>query len=142
MGSSYGDVCVGAMISFNTSIDIPAATAAGPGAQTAMGTCTALAGANFFAIGTHTNSRATTADVNFVSGGTTMNIVHTTDWANPDVGVWTAPQFLTVTNGASFTYGCAYSNTGAQQVTVGESYSNEVCMTVGYYFPAGTASCN
>ena len=87
---------VGAMVSFNTSIDVPAATATGPGTQTVMGTCSAPAGASFFAIGTHTNSRATTGDVNFVSGGTTTNIVHTTDWQNPDVGVWTAPQFLTV----------------------------------------------
>jgi hypothetical protein len=132
----------GAMLSFNTMIDIPAATATAPGSQTVTGTCTVPAGANFFAVGTHTNGHATVADVNLVSGGTTTNIVHTTNWQYPDVGVWTAPPFLTMHNGDSLTYSCAYSNSGAARVTVGETQaSNEMCMAVGYYFPAGSASC-
>jgi hypothetical protein len=133
----------GSMVSFNTSINVPPAGAKGPGTQTVMGTCTAPAGASFFAIGTDTNSHATAADVNLVSGGTTTNVVHTTDWLNPDVGVWTAPQFLAVHDGDSFTYSCAYSNPGTSPVTVGETEaSNEKCMAVGYYFPAGSAACN
>ncbi len=43
----------GAMVSFNTAINIPSGTAAGPGRQTVTGTCNAPAGASFFAIGTH-----------------------------------------------------------------------------------------
>ena len=132
----------GAMVSFNTAINVPAATAAGSGKQTVMGTCMAPAGANFFAIGTHTNARATAADVNLVSGGATTNVVHTTDYKNPDVGIWMAPPFLPVQSGDSFTYSCAYSNSGMSPVTVGETSTNEVCMLVGYYFPAGSVSCN
>jgi hypothetical protein len=131
-----------AMVSFNGSIDVPAATPSGPGQETVMGMCTAPAGANFFAIGTHTHGHATVADVNFVSGAATTNVVHTTDWRNPDVGIWMAPPFLSVHTGDSFTYSCAYSNTGASPVTVGETQSNEVCETVSYYFPAGSADCN
>jgi hypothetical protein len=133
----------GSMVSFNTGISIPAGTAAGPGTQTVAGTCTAPAGASFFAMGTHTNAHATVADVNFSSGGTTTNIVHTTDWQNPDVGVWLAPPFLAVGAGDQFTYSCAYANDGPSPVTVGETQANnEMCMAVGYYFPAGTVACN
>jgi hypothetical protein len=131
----------GSMVSFNTAIDIPSATAAGPGSQTVTGTCTPPAGASFFAMGTHSNARTTVADVNFFSGGATTNIVHTTDWQNPDVGVWLAPPFLAVGAGDQFTYSCAYANDGASPVTVGEMQANEMCMTVGYYFPAGNTSC-
>jgi hypothetical protein len=134
----------GAMVSFNSQIDVPSATVAGPGRQTVMGTCTAPAGANFFAIGTHTFGHATGADVNFYSGGTTTNIVHTTDWQNPDVGVWLAPPFLAVGAGEDqFAYSCAYANDGRSPVQVGGDTPalNDVCMTVGYYFPAGNASC-
>ena len=130
------------IVSFNTMINVPGATAGKAGTQTVKGTCTAAAGSNFFVMGTHTHGHATVADVNFVSGGQSTNIVHTTDWRNPDVGVWTAPHFLTVRPGDSFTYSCSYSNSGTDAVTVGEEQQGtENCMAIGYYFPAGSASC-
>jgi hypothetical protein len=132
----------GTMISFNTGIDIPPATAAGPGKQTVRGTCTAPVGSKFFAVTTHTHKHGVDTDVNFVSGGQTTNIVHTTDWEAPDVGLWYAPNFLTVNQGDSFSYSCSYTNSGSTAVTVGETAaSNEMCMAIGYYFPAGSASC-
>ncbi len=142
LGTRNLQYTAGSMVSFNTTIDVPAASPRGPGTQTVMGMCTVPAGTNFFAIGTHTGGIATAADVNLVSGGTSTNVVHTTDWQNPDVGVWTAPPFLAVHAGDSFTYSCAYSNPGASPVTVGETSSNEQCMAIGYYFPEGTVTCN
>jgi len=133
----------GTMVSFNASIDVPPATAAGPGTQTVSGTCTAPVGSKFFAVTSHTHKHATDTKVNFVSGGQTENIVNTTDWESPDVGLFYAPSFLTVNAGDSFTYSCSYSNTTSQAVLVGETAaSNEMCMAIGYYFPAGTASCD
>ncbi|HLK37954.1 MAG TPA: hypothetical protein VKU41_14435 [Polyangiaceae bacterium] len=147
----------GTMISFNTSINIPAATASGPGTQTVSGTCTAPVGAQFFTMSTHTHKHATDAWVEYVHNGQATEIVHTgatanypadqepgtgTDWEHPGVGLWTAPNFLTVQSGDSFNYHCSYSNTGPSPVTVGETAAtNEMCMAVGYYFPAGAASC-
>jgi hypothetical protein len=131
-----------AMISFNTAINIPPATAAGPGTQTVGGTCSAPIGSKFFVMTSHTHKHAVETKVNYVHAGTTTNIVDTTDWEHPDVGLWNAPNFLTVQSGDSFTYSCAYSNTGPTAVTVGETAaSNEMCMAIGYYFPAGNASC-
>lgn len=132
----------GTMISFNTAIDVPPANANGPGTQTVRGTCTAPVGSKFFAVTSHTHKHAVVTDVNFISGGQTTNIVHTTDWESPDVGLWYAPDFLTVNQGDSFSYSCSYSNSTSTAVTVGETAaSNEMCMAIGYYFPAGSALC-
>jgi len=147
----------GTMTSFNVQINVPAATSAGPGTQTVSGTCTAPAGANFFSMSTHTHKHATAAWVEYVHGGQTTEIVHTgststyptdqepgsgTDWEHPGVGLWTAPNFLTVQAGDSFNYNCSYSNTDSTPVTVGETAaSNEMCMAIGYYFPAGSTYC-
>jgi plastocyanin len=131
------------MVSFNASIDVPPATAAGPGTQTVSGTCTAPVGSKFFAITSHTHKHATVTKVNYVSGGMVENVVDTTDWESPDVGLFYAPDFLTVKAGDTFTYSCSYSNTTSSPVLVGETAaSNEMCMAIGYYFPAGTASCD
>jgi hypothetical protein len=147
----------GVMVSFNTSINVPGATASGPGMQTVSGTCTAPAGSKFFSMSTHTHKHATAAEVNFVSAGSAQPIVHTgadtsypapqqpgtgTDWEHPGVALWNGPDFLTVQQGDSFTYSCSYSNTATTPVTVGETAaSNEMCMAIGYYYPAGTTSC-
>jgi len=126
------------MISFNATINIPAG-----GMQTVHGTCNAPVGSKFFAMTTHTHKHATATDVNYIHGGQTQNIVHTTDWQNPDVGLWNAPNFLTVQSGDSFSYSCAYTNTGPIAVTVGETAANnEMCMAIGYFFPQGAATCN
>ncbi|HLK39200.1 MAG TPA: hypothetical protein VKU41_20705 [Polyangiaceae bacterium] len=147
-----------AMVSFNAKINVPAATAAGPGTQTVSGTCTAPAGSKFFVMSTHTHKHATAAIVTYTHLGQTQEIVHTgttstypadqeqgtgTDWEHPGVGQWGAPNFLTVQSGDSFGYSCAYSNPGSTPVTVGETAaSNEMCMAIGYYYPAGSTSCN
>ncbi len=147
-----------AMVSFNLGINVPPATTDGPGTQTVSGTCTAPVGSNFFIMATHTHKHATAAVINYVSNGVSTEVVHTgqtdtypadqqsgtgTDWEHPGVGVWNAPNFLTIQNGDSFTYSCTYSNTGTTAVTVGETAaSNEMCMAIGYYFPAGGAHCN
>jgi hypothetical protein len=147
----------GTMVSFNSQINVPAATAAGPGTQTVNGTCTPPTGAKFFTMSTHTHKHATAAWVDFVHAGTTTEIVHTgtastypadqeqgsgLDWEHPGVGLWTTPNFLTTQAGDTFTYHCSYSNTASTAVTVGETAaSNEMCMAVGYYFPAGNAFC-
>ncbi len=148
----------GVMVSFNRSIDVPAATATAPGMQTVSGTCSAPVGSKFFSMSTHTHKHATAAVVSFVSGTSTEEIVHTgsdadypapqqpgtgTDWEHPGVSLWDGPDFLTVKQGDSFTYSCSYVNTASTAVTVGETAaSNEMCMAIGYYYPAGTTSCD
>jgi hypothetical protein len=132
-----------AMVSFNTQINVPAATASGPGKQTVSGSCTAPTGSKFFVLTTHTHKHGVDTRVNYVSGGVTTNLVNTTDWEHPDVALWNRPDFLTVRSGDSFTYSCSYVNDGSSPVVVGETAaSNEMCMAIGYYFPAGSARCS
>jgi hypothetical protein len=133
----------GTMVSFNAGIDVPPAGPTGPGTQTVSGTCTAPVGSKFFALTSHTHKHATDTKVNYVSAGQTENVVNTTDWESPDVGLFYGPNFLTTKAGDTFTYSCAYSNSGSTPVLVGETAAtNEMCMAIGYYFPAGNASCN
>jgi hypothetical protein len=147
----------GAIVAFNRSINVPAATASGPGTQTVNGQCTVTAGSKVFAMSTHTHKHATAATVSFISGGVAREIVHTgadssypaeqvagsgTDWEHPGMSLWNAPDFLTVNAGDSFTYSCTYRNDATTPVTVGETAaSNEMCMAIGYYYPAGNVSC-
>jgi hypothetical protein len=132
-----------AMYSFNTGINVPAGSAAAPGKQTVNGSCSAPAGTKFFALTTHTHKHAVLAEINLVRGGQTTNIVHTTNWEAPDVGLWGAPNFLTIQSGDSLTYSCSYTNTTPSAVLVGETAaSNEMCMAIGYYFPStNTVTC-
>ncbi len=148
----------GAVTSFNTSIDIPAATATGPGKQTVSGTCHAPVGANFFQMATHTHKHGVVATIDLNSGGQTTPLVYTgaaqtypadqvpgtgPDYQHPGVAMWNAPNFLTLKAGDSFTYSCSYENDGSTPVLVGDTAaSNEMCMMMGYYYPVGSSSCN
>jgi len=117
----------GALITFNTSISVPAM-----GTQTVQGTCTPPAGANFFILSTHTHKYATLASISDSAG---TELVHTTDWENPDTKVWLQAPFYNF--GGKLQYSCSYQNTLNQDLTVGESAAwNEMCMAVTYYFPA------
>ncbi len=112
------------------------------GTQTVRGSCSAPAGSHFFLWTTHSHKFTTEDDVNYISGGVTKNIVKTTDWENPGTTVWGPPDFLTTKAGDSFSYSCSYKNTLPIQLTFGETAaSNEMCLAIGYYFPAGGASC-
>jgi hypothetical protein len=132
-----------AMVSFNTSIAIPPATSSGPGTQTVGGTCTVPVGSKFFALTTHTHQRGVDTRVNYIRGGQTTNVVNTTDWEHPDVALWQAPDFLTTEAGDSFTYSCSYSNSSMNTIYVGDTNANnEMCMAIGYFFPAGSFTCD
>ncbi|MGH7270955.1 MAG: hypothetical protein ACREJ3_11045 [Polyangiaceae bacterium] len=56
-----------AMVSFNTQINVPPATASGPGTQTVSGTCHAPVGSKFLALTTHTHKHGVDARVNYTS---------------------------------------------------------------------------
>jgi hypothetical protein len=129
----------GAMVSFNAGIAVPAG-----GSQDVTGSCSPPAGSKFFAYTTHVHrhggSTQTGAftDVNLVRNGTKTNLVHSTDWESPDVALWNAPNYLTIQNGDQLQYDCHFVNTDPTIVTFGETAaSGEMCMSIGYYFPAG-----
>jgi hypothetical protein len=117
-------------VTYNTQIDIPA-----HGTQTVGGSCPVPAGGQFFVMSTHSHSHTMT---DTISDGT-QNLVTTTDWSNPTKRTWDSP-FYTFASG-KLTYACQYSNDTDTAITVGNSAkTNEMCMAVGYLFPASSTT--
>jgi hypothetical protein len=127
-----------ALVSFNLGISIPP-----NGTQTVGGDCTPPAGAKFFVMGTHTHRRGIEASIKRV-GGAGEVLVHTTNWDNPDPGLWETPPYLTFAPGEKFHYSCSYQNDRNATTTVGTSAANnEMCMAITYFFPSAPGgSCN
>lgn len=124
-----------AFITFNTQISIPPG-----GTQTVSGDCDVPDGAQFFLMSTHSHKRTTDAvAARNVAGDDSDVLVHTTDWEHATIGKWGAPQFLTFKPREKLHYQCSYKNDTANTIKVGESAEkNEMCMAVGYYFPAAS----
>jgi hypothetical protein len=122
-----------AFITYNTQISIPPG-----GTQTVSGDCDVPADAQFFVMSTHSHKRTTDAfAARNVAGNDSDVLVHTTDWEHAAIGRWPAPQFLTFAAGEKLHYECSYKNDTANTIKEGESAEkNEMCMAVGYYFPA------
>jgi hypothetical protein len=133
----------GSLLSFNVGINVPPAGPDGlPGAQTVKGKCTAPAGSNVFLVTTKTYGHATLAEVDYVSGGQSQTIVRSTDWEHPGARVWGSPCFLTLKSGDAISYSCSYTNSGSTPIVVGDfEATNDVCMAIAYYFPAGNGEC-
>jgi hypothetical protein len=128
----------GALVSFNTGISVPPM-----GDQTVSGTCSTPADAQFFILSTHTHKHATLASIRLGSA-TGQELVHTTDWENPDTRVWLQPPFFSF-GGQKLYYSCSYHNDSTATIRVGTSaITNEMCMAVTYFFPApsGSQACS
>jgi hypothetical protein len=122
----------GSFVTFNTTIDVPPNDT-----QTVEGHCPPPPGAQFFMMSTHSHKRTTQATARrFADGVMGSTLVDTQDWEHPSVALWD-PKFTTFADGEEIGYSCTYQNTTNQPITVGESAEkNEMCMAIGYYFPA------
>jgi hypothetical protein len=124
------------LVTFNYQISIPPRTGTTNGTQTVSGLCTPPAGANFFLMSTHTHKQGILAQVRRNSA-TGEELVRTEDWEHPTAGRWDAPNFLTFAAGEQLYYSCTYENPTTNRITVGTSAeTDEMCMAIGYYFPA------
>jgi hypothetical protein len=114
-----------AFVTFNTQIAIPA-----KGTQTVGGTCTVPEGAQFLGLVTHSHMYTQEARV---SDGD-LTLVKTVDWQNPNAARWETPYTF---HSGQLTYQCTYRNSTDGVISVGQSATkNEMCMAVGYFFPA------
>jgi hypothetical protein len=128
----------GAFVTFNTMISIPPG-----GTQTVSGHCTVPQGVNFFLMSTHSHKRTITAEADhYLNGQVGAPLVVTQDWEHATISKWYNP-FLVLAAGEEIYYRCNYQNDTNATITVGESAeTNEMCMAVGYYFPAtGNTFC-
>jgi len=120
-------------VTYNASISIPPAAVN----HVETRTCTVPAGIKFWEISTHSHKQSVHTDV---KDGDAMTFT-SDDWEHPGSTQWSAPMFYTFASG-KLTYECTYdniaSNAGATVVSGPSAQTNEMCMAIGYYFPATT----
>lgn len=116
-----------AFITYNTNIDIaPMSTG------TAGGECDLPDDVKFFTVSTHAHKQAVHTQVN---DGTTM-VFSSDNWEHPGAADWRANPNYTFSSG-KLTYRCDYDNQTANRIRTGDSAAtDEMCMAVGYFFPA------
>lgn len=114
-------------LTYNFSIFIPPSST-----TTVQQTCLTPAGAKFWQVSTRTHRFATLSSI--LDGA--MPLVEVFDWGDPASATFTAPAFHTfASNGLKYT--CTYFNPTGSAITSGESEeTDEVCMGIGYFFPA------
>ena len=122
-----------AFVTYNTKIDIPAGVGQ---TASASGTCAVDPGMKFFTMSTHAHKQAVET---IVTDGAAM-VVDSKDWEHPTVMDWSANPFYTFASG-KLSYQCDYVNGGNAEIKTGPSaQTNEMCMAVGYQFPAAKST--
>jgi hypothetical protein len=118
-------------VTYNTQISV------GPGATNVVETqtCNVPANVKFWTMSTHAHKQAVKTAV---KDGTAVAF-SSTDWEHPGSATWLATPFFTFAS-SKLTYECTYNNIGDNKmdtvVSGPSAEKNEMCMAVGYYFPA------
>ena len=115
-----------AYVTYNTEINLKDGET-----KTFGGTCAIPADAKFFTLSTHAHKQATHTQV---EDGASM-VFESDDWEHPGATDWLNDNYTFATN--SLTYSCTYTNNSGHLITEGPSaQTDEMCMAVGYFFPA------
>lgn len=131
-----------AYVTYNTQISIPAGTPAAPGTGHAEGTCAVPAGAKFFTLSTHAHKQAVHTQVLDGAAADSPMVFQSDDWEHPGAMSWNDDPNFTFTSD-NLHYECDYENPTSRTIQTGNSaQTDEMCMAVGYYFPAdGPSIC-
>jgi hypothetical protein len=126
----------GTYLTYNTRIDIAPGSPASPTMATVTDTCPTSdetgAVPKFWMMSTHTHKQGIHTSVK--DGD--LVVFDSTSWREPGQQAWTRAPFYTFATG-ELTYQCEYSNPNNYRVETGERAADaEVCMVIGYYFPA------
>ena len=123
-------------VTFNRQILLMPGSPAVPYRSMVSGTCTVpvdgAAPPKFYVMTTHTHKQGVHT---FVKDGATT-LFDSTSWEHPGTATWDRTPFYTFTSGA-LTYQCEYANPNGYTIQTGDSAKDEeMCMAIGYYFPA------
>jgi hypothetical protein len=126
-------------VTYNNEIDLAPGSPTSPTANTVGGTCdvTELGGGTltFYLLSTHSYRQSVHTSIK--DGA--MTVLDSRSWEHPVAASWRTAPFYTFASG-SLTYECEYSNPNNRTIRHGENPAkDEVCMTIGYYFPASSA---
>jgi hypothetical protein len=133
-GETYGPsesyTRAAAFVTFNTQISVPP-----NGSSSSTGTCAVPSDASFFAMSTHAHKQAV---MTRVTDGAEL-VFESADWEHPSGRAWNAAPFYRFASG-ELTYHCDYVNPTDREVRTGPSAeTDEMCMAIGYFFPAAAA---
>lgn len=105
------------------------------------GHCKLPQGARIFLLTTHSHQFTTSARIDRWAGGVNLErLLLTEDWEHPTVETY-APEYLTLGDDEELAYTCRFLNTLGETLVDGESAVNEeMCMAIGWYFPANGAN--
>lgn len=130
-----------AYITYNADISIPANSMN----TLVTASCALPSGVKFWTMSTHSHKQSVETKV---MDGTNM-LLDSTDWEHPTIQEWATPQTFYSFSNAQLTWSCNYDNdapppyepTGTSNANVmihdgPSAATNEMCMAVGYFFPA------
>jgi hypothetical protein len=121
-------------VAFNGQLSIPPIVPGG-NYDVESETCEVPAGTKFWRLSMHTHKRAVHTAV---KDGATP-VFESTNWEHPGATTFAGPSFVSYASG-ELTYECTYDNPGNVVIQTGDSAEfNELCVAVGYFFPATKA---
>jgi hypothetical protein len=119
-----------AYITYNADISIPD----GSTDHTESKTCAVPAGVNFWLMSTHAHKQSIKTTVKNGSASSDEIAFESTDWEYPGAETWMTAPFYSF---SQLTYECTYRNMTGRTITDGDSAeTDEMCMAIGYFFPA------
>jgi hypothetical protein len=126
-------------MTFNNNISIMPGSQAQPATGMVNGSCSVPLDPTgkpprFFGMTSHTYKQGVHT---FVKDGVDM-VLDSTDWQHPKTSSWPVMPFYTFKSGTLF-YQCEYSNPTDRTIKTGDDATmDELCMTIGFFFPAPT----
>lgn len=126
-------------MTFNENISIMPGSQAQPATGMVNGSCMVPLDSTgkpprFFGMTSHTYKQGINT---FVKDGVDM-VLDNTDWEHPSTSRWPVMPFYTFKSGTLF-YQCEYSNPTDRTIKTGDDAKmDELCMTIGFFFPAPT----
>jgi hypothetical protein len=130
----------GPYVTYNTNVNLGPGSPANPSQGMVTGTCDVPLEAGgkvpkFYTLSTHSHKQSVRT---FIKDGDSM-VFESTDWDRPGAATWSGSPFFSFASG-KLTYQCEYRNPNSYPIQTGDSAENEeMCMAVGYYFPASGA---
>ena len=124
-------------VTLDTQINLAAATSAvTPATGMAHNQCDVARDVKFYLMTTYTHKQGVHT---FIKDGATT-VFNSTDWEHPGTQGWNTSPFYSFTSG-KLTYQCEYVNPNGYPIKYGDdALTQEMCMAIGYYFPAATTT--
>ncbi len=119
-------------VTYDTRINLGPGSPAAPKPGMVTASCTVSPSEKFYVLSTHTHKQSVHTSVK--DGAAT--VFDSVSWEHPGEETWNTAPFFSFTSG-KLTYQCDYMNPTNKVITTGDSaVDNEMCMAIGYYFPA------